>query len=292
VRLAPTSQASLPAPMSFAALRIVTDVLGYRLRRLEMANLVAAVAVMLALRLPWEEVAVRTTFAFGLNLLVYLNNDYCDIEQDLSAGRESEKTSFLAANLRTALAVQVFLAVLLGAFALFYSPGLLAALVLGGGVCILYSAWLKRVAFADIAAMAAWGVGMTLVAFPLDRVLGWALVVQLGLFSAVFETIQVVRDYHDDRASGVKTTAVRLGVDRAIVLARAFILVSGLYGVFFLHRYVAMAAFAAALVRFTGDDPGRYWNRIRLVLGLAWLGILVSVFVSGGAYGLLSIAAQ
>ena len=47
--------------------------LAFRVKKLEMANLVAAVAVMLALRLPWPEVAARSAFALLLNLLVYLN---------------------------------------------------------------------------------------------------------------------------------------------------------------------------------------------------------------------------
>ena len=65
---------------TLAALRIVAAVVGYRLRKLEMANLVAALSIAIALRLPWPEVAYRTAFAFFLNALVYLNNDYIDVD--------------------------------------------------------------------------------------------------------------------------------------------------------------------------------------------------------------------
>jgi 4-hydroxybenzoate polyprenyltransferase len=271
--------------MPIAALRIVADVLAYRLRKLEMANLVGAIAIMVALRLPWSEVAGRTGFAALLNLVVYLNNDYCDIEQDLASGRASAKTRFLSEHRRTAVVVQVALGLVLAALAVGFRPGLLVAGLLGGGICWAYSARLKRMPFADIGAMAAWGLGMTLVAVPLDDPLGWALVVELGLFSAVFETIQVIRDHDDDRARGVTTTAVHLGPSRTLVLARAFMVVAALYGLAVLHRYFALLELAAPLVPFTPRDPGRYWTRVRLVLGLAWLGILGAAFVHGESWG-------
>jgi 4-hydroxybenzoate polyprenyltransferase len=269
------------------ALRIVADVVAYRLRRLEMANLVAVVALMLALRLPFPEILFRTAFAALLNLFAYLNNDFCDVARDLAAGRESEKARFLAAHRGTALAVQaVILALLLGtAFA--FRPGLVAAVLGGGGLCVLYSAWLKRVPFADIAAMTAWGVGMTLVAFPLDDRLGWVLVGQLGLFSAVFETIQVIRDHDEDRQSGVTTTAVRLGPARTLVVARAAMLVSALYGIAVVHRSFALIQLAALAVPFAPEAPARFWTLVRVVLGLSFLGILGSVYWTGTTAGLL-----
>jgi 4-hydroxybenzoate polyprenyltransferase len=269
------------------SLRIVADVVTYRLRKLEMANLVAAVAIMVALRLPPSDVACRAAFAVVLNLLVYLNNDYCDVEQDLAAGRESEKTRFLAAHLGTALGVQLALVAILVVTSLLWNVEMLLPVVAGGGMCVLYSAWLKRVPFADVAAMAAWGVGMTLVAFPLGSRLGWALVVELGLFSSVFETIQVIRDHDGDRACGVTTTAVRLGPARALSLARAFMVLSAAYGIAVLERHVGIAMLVAPLVPFTDGDPGRYWTRVRLVLGLAWLGVLAVVAITGTSSGFL-----
>jgi 4-hydroxybenzoate polyprenyltransferase len=270
------------------SLRIVADVVTYRLRKLEMANLVAAVAIMVVLRLPPVDVACRAAFAALLNLLVYLNNDYCDVEQDLAAGRESAKTRFLAEHLRAALWVQLGLLAILVVTAALWNVELLLPVVAGGGMCVLYSAWLKRVPFADVAAMAAWGVGMTLVAFPLGSRLGWALVVELGLFSSVFETIQVIRDHSGDQASHVTTTAVRLGPERSLVLARVFMVLAAAYGLAVLERHVAVAMLAAPLVPFTAGDPGRYWTRVRLVLGLAWLGILAVIAVSGSSSGFLA----
>ena len=70
-----------------SALRILFDVVVFRLRRLEMANLAGAVSVMLALRLPVSDVVLRTGFALLLNVLAYLTNDYYDLEPSAAAFR-------------------------------------------------------------------------------------------------------------------------------------------------------------------------------------------------------------
>jgi 4-hydroxybenzoate polyprenyltransferase len=269
------------------ALRIIADVAAYRLRRLEMANLAAVVALMLALRLPLPEILLRTGFSALLNLFAYLNNDFCDIERDLAGGRDAEKTRFLAAHRSAALAVQCVLLAALLAVAALVRPGLALSVVLGGGLCVLYSAWLKRVPFVDVVAMAAWGMGMTLVAFPLSDPVGWVLVVQLGLFSAVFETIQVIRDEAEDRRSGIRTTAVQLGTARTLLLARACMFASALYGILVVHRIFALIQLGALAIPFTTDAPARFWTSVRLVLGVSFLCILASVFWTGRTAGLL-----
>jgi hypothetical protein len=42
--------------------------------------------------------------------------------------------------------------------------------------------------------MIAWGVAMPLVGSPIENQDGWALALQLGLFSGVFESIRLMRD--------------------------------------------------------------------------------------------------
>ena len=46
------------------------------------------------------------------------------------------------------------------------------------------------------------------------------MALQLGLFSGVFETIQVLRDADEVAEEGVRTTAVALGKPRTLMLAR------------------------------------------------------------------------
>jgi len=271
-----------------SGLKIVLGVVAYRLRKLEMANLAAAVAIAVALGLGPIDVFYRTVFAFVLNVLVYLNNDYLDVGMDLkSTGKDPEKTQYLAEHLRAALVAQIVLSVALVGFALAYDPGLLIALVIGGGVCIVYSAYLKRMPFLDILAMMVWGLGMPLCGVPWRNVLGWCMALQLGWFSGVFESIQVMRDADDDAVEGVRTTGVVLGKARTLLLARILMIVSTAYAALFLHPLAAAVSAVALVLPFSPDKVAEYWTRVKLTYGVAWLVICAWIFVHGGSSGLL-----
>jgi len=267
--------------MPAAALRIVSDVVAYRVRRFEMANLVATLALMVALRTGPTDFAVRTVFAVLLNVFAYLNNDYQDVGRDLAERRELEKTRFLAEHRGTALGVQVALVAILCAIAALYDPGLFLAIALGAGLCVLYSGVLKGVPIVDVLSMAAWGIGMTEVAFPLGSALGWKLAIQLGLFSAIFETIQVVRDHDADVKNGVRTTAVLLGPERTLVLARGLVVLSCAYGALVLHRYLPLMQLVVLAVPASPAHVDRYWTSVRFVLGLSLLAMFGWVLVTG-----------
>jgi 4-hydroxybenzoate polyprenyltransferase len=265
---------------------ILGQVASYRLQRLEMANMGGALVIMLALRLPLDEVAVRLAFAFALNLLVYLNNDYHDLAADLrSPTRDDAKTRYLRDHRGAAIGAQLGLLAALVAVALAWDPGLLLPLIFGGGVCWLYSARLKHLPFADIPAMAVWGAAMLTVAFPPAHALGWTLALLLGLDSAVFETIQVIRDHDADARTGVRTTAVALGVPRTLLLARLLLAVSAVGAAVAVHPLAAVPPVLAAFLPL--GRPDRYWNQIRLLLGLAFLLAAAWVFIHGSTAGLL-----
>ncbi len=267
--------------------RIALEVAVYRLRRLEMANIAGAAAICVALALPPDEIAVRLGFAFGLNVLVYLNNDYLDLAADLRApGRDDGKTRFLRDHRAAGVTAQVgLLLILLGVCVL--EPGLLLPLVLGGGVCWAYSAWLKATPGADVAAMIAWGVAMPLCGSPPESALGWALAGWLGLFSGVFEGIQVIRDHDDDAAANVRTTAVALGVSRTLLLVRVLLGASAVYGALVVSPLLAILPAAAIVIPLDRADVTRTWNQLRLVLGLAFLGAIAWVAWTGSTAGAL-----
>lgn len=269
------------------ALRIAGEVAVYRLRRLEMANIAGAAAICVALALPPVEIAARLAFAFGLNLLVYLNNDYLDLAADLRApGRDDSKTRFLRDHRAAGVTAQLgLLAVLLAACV--GMPGLLVPLVLGGGVCWAYSARLKATPYADVAAMIAWGVAMPLCGAPPESALGWALAGWLGLFSGVFEGLQVIRDHEDDAAAGVRTTAVALGVRRTLGLVRVLLAASAVYGALVVSPWLAALPAAAIAIPLDRANVTRTWNHVRLVLGLAFLGAIGWVAYTGVTAGAL-----
>ncbi len=268
-----------------AALRILFDVIAFRVRRLEMANLAGAVAIMVVLRLPLGEALVRTLFAFLLNALVYLNNDYLDVELDASTpDKDGAKTAFLRAHLRTARRLQWALLVALAALA-GTTSGLWLALVLGAGVCIAYSAWLKHVPALDILAMALWGFAMPLCGAPIDRLLGLLLAAQLGLMSGMFEAIQVIRDYDADRAAGVRTSAVAFGKPATLLIARLLMLLSAAYAALVLHPIAGAIAACALFVPLRDGTAGKYWTHIKLISGIAWLCICAFVLFTQRSHG-------
>ncbi len=276
-----------PVGSVFAAFRIIADVALFRLRRLEMANLAGAAAVAIAVGLPPVEIAGRLGFGALLNLLVYLNNDYLDLDADLiSTTRDPTMTRFLGTHRGSAIAAQLGLLAILTAIALLWRPALLVPLIVGGGLCWAYSARLKRIAGFDVAAMILWGVAMTLVGAPLESPLAWALVLQLGLFSGVFESIQVLRDRPEDLIAKVRTTAVALGEVGTARLIRILLLISAAYGSLILHPAAGLLPLLALALPIERASMPVYWTRIRLLLGLAFLAEITWVTLYGESAGL------
>jgi len=271
-----------------AALRIVRDVVAYRLSNLEMANLAGAVSIAIALGRPAADVVARAIFAFLLNVLVYLNNDTLDVSLDLRANDRSRETAgFLAAHLPAARAAQAVLAAILVAIAAAWDRGLFLPLVIGGGICVLYSSLLKRRPFLDVAAMIVWGTAMPLCGTPLDDRLGWAMALQLGLFAGVFECLQVLRDAPEDAAQGVRTTAVELGHDRTVLLARGLMAAASAWSLGVLSMLAAAVSAYAIVVRVGEEEAGRAWTSVKVIYGVAWLAICAVAWMHGRSAGLL-----
>jgi 4-hydroxybenzoate polyprenyltransferase len=262
--------------------KILLDVAVFRLRRFEMANIAGALAIAVACHLSWAEVGFRGLFAFLLNLLVYLNNDWYDLADDLAAaGKDQVKNAYLAEHRGAAVVAQLALLGVLVVLALVWGGGLLLALIAGGGVCWAYSAGLKRIPGFDVLAMIAWGVAMPLVGLAPGHPEGWLLLGLLGLFSGVFESIQIIRDHDEDLAAGVRTTAVVLGLARARILVRALMIAAGIYAGLALVWWLAPLPWLAALIPLRVDEIDRYWNRVRISLGLTMLAATTYVYLGG-----------
>jgi len=276
----PVSLSPRPVP---PALKILVDVAVFRLRRFEMANIAGTLAIALACHLGWVELGFRVAFAVLLNVLVYLNNDWYDIDDDRQVtSRDAAKTEYLAAHRSAGLAAQLGLLAVLVAMALWWGGGLLIALVAGGGVCWAYSAGLKRVPILDVLAMIAWGVAMPLVGLAPAHPEGWLLLGQLGLFSGVFESIQVIRDHDADADAGVRTTAVVLGLARTRWLCRGLALAAGVYAGVCFAWWLVLPPLLAASLPFEAASVDRHWNRVRVLLGLTFVIEAALVYGAGG----------
>ena len=229
--------------------RIVWDVVIYRLRRREMANLLAAVTVLLAVGASWTSAAVRLSFAVLLNVLVYLTNDYYDVDADLQEGSKAPaKAGYLRQHMPQARGAQYLLLVILLIISGLWGHGLLMTLALAAGLCWAYSARLKRMPGVDLLVIFACGVTSAMTAFPLDRTLGWVLAGQLGLFAAAFQTVQMLRDRGPDARFGTSTTAVHLGDTATVWLHRALLLVSAIYATLLVNRWINLAILLAPLL--------------------------------------------
>lgn len=268
--------------------RIARDILLYRLRKLEMiGHLASVIAIMIVLHRPFDDVLIRSGFALFLIFLTYLNHDFCDVERDLASGTRADKTNYLAQHLDEAAYLQGIILFVLLLAAVLYNPWLVPLTILIAAVAWGYSALCKGIPVLDVAGMALWGTVIAFVAFFPGNGLGWILAGQLGLLTGASQTIQLLRDRNEDRSVSVKSTAVVLGPEWTLYLGRVLIGLAGVYGVIFLHRYLGTFMFAALCVPYDPESVGPYWIRVRILLGLAWFGILGWIFVYRSTPGLL-----
>ena len=263
-----------------AALRITLETTIYRVRRREANNLLTSISLMLAFRLPWDDVLYRSIFGAVLNVYVYLINDYCDIDRDLASPQKDHgKARFMARNRGAAVGALVVLALLLVAGALNHSNLLLLAFAANTVVVYSYSAWFKRVPVADVLIMSVCGVTISLVGLPEGSMTGWRLVGLLGFICASFEVIQVIRDEPGDRRSGVNTTAVLLGARASAWIFRAIVLGAAAYGVWVIGSFVPLALLPAVLFPLTPQGASRTWDWCRALFGGVWAGLLIQVWL-------------
>ncbi len=273
---------STPTKLS-AAWRIVADVVAYRLRKREAANLGTTFALALALRLPPIDIAWRGTFAIVLNVFVYLVNDCFDVGIDLRApGRDTARTRFLAANLRIAWGVCMALGGILVGLGALRSGELFAAALVNIAVIVAYSAVLKHRPGLDILAMGAWGLSMAMPGFAVTSPVGWRLAGVLGILSMVTESVQVLRDEPSDRAAGVRTTAVVLGPSACAGITRVLVLLAAVYTLGVLGEPVAaVVILPGVLVPLRPERASRSWDILRVLFGAAWVFVLVRYYLRG-----------
>ena len=256
------------------AWRIAADVAIYRLRKREAGNLVTSLTLAVALGLTPGDLASRAGFGALLNLFVYLVNDCFDVGIDLRApGRDNARTRFLAEHLTAAWGTVVAMALLLVAWGGLHSTGLLLTALINIVVIVVYSRVLKHRPILDLVAMAAWGLSMAMVGFPLHSAVSWRYAGLLGLLCMVTEAVQVLRDEPSDRAAHVRTTAVVCGPRATAVIARGLLVVAAVYAAVLLHPIGAALALGA-FVPFDPDRANASWDRLRALFGLTWLALL------------------
>ncbi len=260
-----------------AAWRILADVVVYRVRKREMANLATSLTLAWALGAGSVALGVRLAFGVVLNLFVYLVNDCFDVAIDLQApGRDAGRTRFLADHIRAAWITVGLMAVGLCVFGALARGGLLAAAAVNIVVIFAYSKVLKHIAILDLLAMGVWGVSMAMVGFDARDPRGWRLAGLLAFLSMVTESVQVLRDEPSDRAAGVRTSAVVLGVPATAWIARSLVCSAAAYAAVFIHPAGAVLAIGA-VVALRPERANRSWDQLRVLFGLTWLALMALV---------------
>jgi len=268
------------APLN--ALKIAFESFHYRVAKHEANNLLATVSMLVAFRVSGVDLTLRVFFAILLNLVIYLSNDYCDLEVDLrDAKRDGPRTRFMAGHRGATQLALLGEVLLLGACAaahaaLFRTPLLPVVLVVNVTLYHAYSRWLKRIPIVDLLSMTLAGATSTMVGAPAGAV-GWGLLGLLALFSGAYEIVQVIRDVRSDEDQGVRTTAVLLGPRRAAWLFRVIVLFAAVYGVAVVGAWAAGGIALASLLPLDVDRAARSWDITRVVFGLSWLGVLLEL---------------
>ncbi len=272
-----------------AGFRVLADSAVFRLRKREGGNLATSMTLALALALPIGDVAYRFLFGIVLNLFVYLLNDCSDVRIDLVAmGREIERTRYLYEHIREGWAMVVMLGAFLAVLGAMHSIGLLVTFVINAVLVASYSLWLKRLPVVDILAMVGWGVAMAMVGFPLDSHAGWRFAGLLAILCAITEVVQVIRDAPSDGRSGLRTSAVVLGIGPTVWIGRVLICAAVVYTFLMLQPIVAVGFLLALLVPLEERNAARSWDQLRVIFGLVWLALLVCFRFDIGPSGWLT----
>jgi 4-hydroxybenzoate polyprenyltransferase len=135
-------------------------------------------------------------------------------------------------------------------------------------VNVVYSTVFKGVPVVDVAWCALWGgLYAAIVAAPP------ALLVLVGLMTAVCHLFQTMADRIPDAANGIRTTAVRSSaLSRQVLLVLSSLLFLVLRAP--LGTAGALTAFTPLGLAFVTPDPGRAWLLTKVYFGALWLYLL------------------
>ena len=265
-----------------APLRIIAETLWYRVRRREANNFLTTLSLMAALKLPWPDILYRGAFALLLNIYVYLINDYCDVEIDLSsADKDRKKTVYLREHRKAAKAALFFMALVLGVSGILHSALLFICFLANTAIVYSYSVRFKRMPYLDVIAMIVCGMTMSMAAIPQNSMIAYRYFGVLGLICAAFEVVQVIRDEPADRLAGICTTAVRLGQFRARLIFVFIAVSAAAYAYFLIHSLAGLLFLLAPAVPISSKNASRAWDILRLIFGTAWLLMMAELWALG-----------
>lgn len=205
-------------------------------------------------------------------LVMYAFNDLYDAPVDSRNPKKDRRLiATWLAHRKVGVVVAVVLKVVTLAMAMAWLGTSAAAAALAVMIVnVVYSTMLKGVPVADIVAVGVWG---TLYA----AIVGGppALLVVVGLMTAICHLFQVLDDREPDAANGIVTTAVRSRRLSRDVLIALSLLLAGIV-LPYLGVLGAVTTFVPLLIFFTVDDAGIGWLLTKAYFAGMWLSLLWS----------------
>ena len=180
----------------------------------------------------WEAVPILLWLTLPFNLLIYGVNDVFDQETD---AKNPRKGSLEGARISPDEVAPIWRAVLLTNapfllyFLLFLPVSASLWMLLYAGLFVFYSApplRFKARPFFDSLSNAAYAFPLVILPLALGEGVVWPAALGLMAWSAAKHTFDAVQDVDEDRAVGIRTTAVRLGVRGVVLWSGAWWLVS------------------------------------------------------------------
>ena len=202
-------------------------------------------------------------------LVMYAFNDLWDAPVDWNNPKKDRRLigAWMAhrrVGVRVTLALKVVTLVLAAALLGPHAAAVAAVLI----VNVTYSTWLKGVPIADVAAVAVWGMLYAAIVGAAP-----ALLVVVGLMTAVCHVFQVLDDREPDAANGIRTTAVSSRtLSRDVLIACTVALVAIVLPYFGLVG--ALTAAVPLAIFFLVDEAGAGWLLTKAYFGVLWLALL------------------
>jgi len=218
--------------------------------------------------------AVVSTLAI---LVMYAFNDLYDAPVDSNNPKKDRRLiATWLAHRRVGVVVAVALKIVtFGAALTLLGPSAAAAALAVMVVNVVYSTMLKGVPVADLVAVGVWGgLYAAIVGAPP------ALLVVVGLMTAICHLFQVLDDREPDAANGIVTTAVRSRrLSRDVLIALSLLLAAIVLP--YLGVLGALTTLVPLLIFFALDDAGFGWLLTKAYFAGMWLSLLWSAGAVG-----------
>jgi 4-hydroxybenzoate polyprenyltransferase len=242
----------------------------HRLRRGEGALLAVNLSLAVYLGLGKPHALAGAVLSLVAIAVMYAFNDLYDAPADANNPKKDRAVVaiYLERRLTAGIAILALHLVTIGLAVTFLGASAVAALVGTMLVNVVYSTWLKGVPAVDVIVCGLWGALYAAIVETSP-----ALIVLVGLMTAVCHLYQTLDDREPDAANGIITTAVRsAALSRHVLVVLSALLCVALRPL--VGTAGALTAFVPLAIFFACDSPRVGWLLTKVYFGVMWLSVL------------------